>query len=139
MASISQQASTLVAQFGSPLYVYDAALIEEAFRRFRSAFRYEPLECHYAIVCNKNHYIVRLLAQQGAGIHANTPGDAYAALRAGVPGPRILYSGTNLNAADLDWLLQHDVHMNVDSIDQLRDLRRATASTRCRSAAADRR
>ena len=122
MASISQQASALVAQFGSPLYVYDAALIEEAFRRFRSAFRYEPLECHYAIVCNKNHYIVRLLAQQGAGIHANTPGDAYAALRAGVPGPRILYSGTNLNAADLDWLLQHDVHMNVDSIDQLRDL-----------------
>jgi diaminopimelate decarboxylase len=122
MAWISEQASTLVAQFGSPLYVYDAALIEEAFRRFRSAFRYEPLECHYAIVCNKNHYIVRLLSQQGAGIHANTPGDAYAALRAGVPGRRIVYSGTNLNAADLDWLLEHDVQMNVDSLDQLRDL-----------------
>jgi diaminopimelate decarboxylase len=122
MAWISRQASTLVAQFGSPLYVYDAALIEEAFRRFRSAFRYEPAECHYAIVCNKNHYIVRLLSELGAGIHANTPGDAYAAARAGVVGRRIVYSGTNLNAADLDWLLRHDVQMNVDSLDQLRDL-----------------
>ena len=55
-----------MAQFGSPLYVYDAALIEEAYRRFRSAFRYEPLECHYAIVCNKNHYIVRLLSHAGS-------------------------------------------------------------------------
>jgi diaminopimelate decarboxylase len=122
MAWISEQAATLVAQFGSPLYVYDAALIEEAFRRFQGAFRYEPLECHYAIVCNKNHYIVRLLSTLGAGIHANTPGDAYSALRAGVPGRRIVYSGTNLNAADLDWLLEHDVQMNVDSLDQLRDL-----------------
>lgn len=88
MAWISEQASTLLAQFGSPLYVYDAALIEKAFQRFRSAFRYEPLECHYAIVCNKNHYIVRLLSELGAGIHANTPGDAYAASRAGVLGTR---------------------------------------------------
>ena len=122
MGWISAQASTLVARFGSPLYVYDAAAIEQAFRRFRGAFRYEPLDCHYAIVCNKNHYIVRLLFQQGAGIHANTPGDAYAAARAGVPGDRIVYSGTNLNAADLDWLLRQDVQMNVDSLDQLRDL-----------------
>ena len=122
MGWISAQASTLVARFGSPLYVYDAASIEQAFRRFRGAFRYEPLDCHYAIVCNKNHYIVRLLFQQGAGIHANTPGDAYAAARAGVPGDRIVYSGTNLNAADLDWLVRQDVQMNVDSLDQLRDL-----------------
>lgn len=122
MGWITEQASTLLAQFGSPLYVYDAALIEEALHRFRNAFHYAPLECHFAIVCNKNRYIVRLLTELGAGVHANTPGDAYAALQAGVPSGRIVYSGTNLNAADLDWLLRHDVQMNVDSLDQLRDL-----------------
>ena len=74
----------------------------------------------------------------GAGIHANTPGDAYAALRAGVPVERIVYSGTNLNAADLDWLLRHDMQMNVDSLDQLRDLVARQPSERCRTAIADR-
>ena len=114
-------AAPLVAAFGSPLYVYDADAIEAALRRFRAAFTYGPVDYHYAIVCNKNHYIVGLLHRLGCGIHANTPGDAYAALRAGVPGSRILYSGTNLNAADFDWLLERQVRTNLDSLDQLRD------------------
>ena len=85
MTWIRERAAQLVEQFGSPLYVYDADRIGEAFRQFREAFPYEPTECHYAIVCNKNHYIVRLLQGLGAGIHANTPGDAFAALRAACP------------------------------------------------------
>ena len=121
MAFTPGEAARLVAEFGSPLYVYDAGMIERAFRRFRDAFSYQPIECHYAIVCNKNRYIVRLLCALGAGIHANTPGDAYAALRSGVPGGKIVYSGTNLNAADFEWLREHDVRMNLDSLDQLRD------------------
>lgn len=121
MTEILQDATRLVREFGSPLYVYDADAIEEAFRRFRAAFAYAPVDYHYAIVCNKNHYIVSLLYMSGCGVHANTPGDAYAALRAGVPGPRILYSGTNLSAADFDWLLERNVRVNLDSLDQLRD------------------
>src|SRR5262245_83712 len=119
---IHEQAAALVRQFGSPLYVYDAALIEAAFHEFTRAFRYEPFDCHYAIVCNKNQYIVRLLVALGAGVHANTPGDAYAAMQAGVTSGSIVYSGTNLNACDFDWLIRHDMLMNVDSLDQLRDL-----------------
>lgn len=122
MAWVLADAARLVEQFGSPLYVYNAALIREAYRQFCEAFPYQPLECHYAIVCNKNHYLVGLLHALGAGIHANTPGDAYAALRAGVPSHRIIYSGTNLNAADLDCLLGYGIRMNLDSLDQLRQL-----------------
>lgn len=120
----SDEAARLVAEFGSPLYVYDAQAVELAYGRFRSAFTYEPTECHYAIVCNHNRYLVRLLYGLGAGIHANTPGDAYAALAAGVPASRVVYSGTNLSAADLDYLIDLGVRLNLDSIDQLRDLAR---------------
>jgi diaminopimelate decarboxylase len=121
MMQIRAHAARLVDDFGSPLYVYDADAIEAAFARFRSAFAYAPSDHHYAIVCNKNHYIVGVLHALGCGIHANTPGDAYAALRAGVPGDRIVYSGTNLNADDFAWLLERRVRMNLDSLDQLRD------------------
>ena len=113
-----------VARFGSPLYVYDAQAVRAAFRGFRDAFPYRPVEHHYAIVCNKNPYLVRVLAELGAGVHANTPGDAHAALAAGVSAERIVYSGTNLTAPDFDYLIGHGIRLNLDSLDQLRDLAR---------------
>lgn len=114
-------ASDLVARFGSPLYVYDVEAVRVAYRAFEAAFPYAPSDCHYAIVCNKNPHLVRALRDLGAGIHANTPGDAFAALAAGVPADRVVYSGTNLDAADLDFLLARGIRANLDSLDQLRD------------------
>ena len=119
-----EMAAGLLARFGSPLYVYEAERVRRAFAEFRAAFAYEPAEFHYAIVCNKNAYLVRLLYELGAGIHANTPGDVHAALAAGVAPERIVYSGTNLDAADFDYLRAHSIRMNLDSLDQLRDLAR---------------
>jgi diaminopimelate decarboxylase len=118
------EAARLLRRFGSPLYVYDLAEIERCYRRFRAAFPYEPLDCHFAIVCNKNPVLVRFLLELGAGVHANTPGDAYAALAAGVPAERIVYSGANLTAADFDFVLGHGIALNVDSLDQLHDVAR---------------
>ncbi|HET9530754.1 MAG TPA: hypothetical protein VFQ92_10400, partial [Blastocatellia bacterium] len=117
----AETAADLLARFGSPLYVYEADVIRRAFNEFRSAFPYEAAGFHYAIVCNKNAYIVRLLYEMGAGVHANTPGDAHAALAAGIAPHRVIYSGTNLNAADFDFLLNRRIRMNLDSLDQLRD------------------
>jgi diaminopimelate decarboxylase len=116
------EARALVVRFGSPLYVYDLEEVERRYCRFVRAFSYRPLECHYAIVCNKNPLVVRRLCELGAGVHANTPGDAFAALVAGVPADRIVYSGTNLTRVDLEYLLERRIPLNLDSIDQLRDL-----------------
>jgi diaminopimelate decarboxylase len=117
----AERAALLVQRYGSPLYVYDAERVRSAYRDFAAAFPYAPADFHYAIVCNKNPHLVRVLTSLGAGIHANTPGDAFAALSAGVPAHRILYSGTNLDAADLDFLLARGIRLNLDSVDQLRD------------------
>lgn len=119
---MDEPAGALLERFGSPLYVYDLREIERRYLRFVQAFPYRPLECHYALVCNKNPVIVRRLHELGAGVHANTPGDAFAALATGVPAKDIVYSGTNLTGADLDYLLAGGVALNVDSLDQLRDV-----------------
>ncbi|HUH16049.1 MAG TPA: hypothetical protein VML35_09210, partial [Gaiellaceae bacterium] len=117
-----ERAAELLRRFGSPLYVYDLPEIERRYVRFVQAFPYRPLDCHYALVCNKNPVIVRRLHELGAGVHANTPGDAFAALAAGVPAEDVVYSGTNLTGADLDYLLARGVALNLDSLDQLRDV-----------------
>jgi diaminopimelate decarboxylase len=112
----------LLTRYGSPLYVYDAEEIRRRYRAFVEAFPHRPLELHYAIVCNKNPCIVQLLSALGAGVHANTPGDAFCALRAGIPKERIVYSGTNLNQEDFAFLLEHGIRLHLDSLDQLRSL-----------------
>ena len=119
---MGEHAHELLRRFGSPLYVYDLGEIEQRYFRFVQAFPYRPLECHFALVCNKNPVIVRRLHELGAGVHANTPGDAFAALAAGVPAKDVVYSGTNLTCADLDYLLGRGVALNVDSLDQLREV-----------------
>jgi len=114
-------ARDLIARFGSPLYVYDAERVRRNYENFRAAFSCAPFETHFAIVCNKNRLLVRTLHELGAGIHANTPGDAFAAMAAGVPPGRIVYSGTNLSEADFEFLISRGIRMNLDSLDQLRD------------------
>lgn len=110
----------LLERFGSPLYVYQAEAIRQAFEQFRSAFPYPHLQIYYAIVCNKNPYLVKLLHQMGAGVHANTPGDAFAALQCGISPSAIVYSGTNLDRDDMQFLLGQGVRLHLDSLDQLR-------------------
>ncbi|MGC4079537.1 MAG: alanine racemase [Rubrivivax sp.] len=116
------EAEALVARFRSPLYVYDAEEVRRAYAKFAAAFTHPRTELHYAIVCNKNRYLVRMLGELGAGIHANTPGDAFAALEAGIPSDRIVYSGTNLDRDDIRFLVDRSIRMNLDSLDQLRDV-----------------
>jgi diaminopimelate decarboxylase len=113
-------ARALAERWGTPLFVYDADEVRASFRRIRGAFRYEPSHVHFAAVCNPNLHLLRLLREQGALLHANTPGDVYCGLRAGYPPSQIVFSGSNLGEEDLAYLLRAGVHLNVDSLDDLR-------------------
>ncbi len=123
-------ARALADRFGTPLFVYDAAIVRAAYGRVREAIRYEPARVHYAAVCNPNLFLLRLLHEQGAGLHANTPGDVYCGLRAGFAPDDIVFSGSNCGPEDLDYLLSAGVHVNVDSLDDLA-LACARAPGRC--------
>lgn len=118
-------AAALADRFGTPLFVYDAGAVRDTYRSVRDAFRYEPSRVHYAAVCNPNLHLLRVLRAEGAGLHANTPGDVYCGLRAGFSAADIVFSGSNLGEEDLDYLLGTGASINVDSLDDLaRALRR---------------
>ena len=112
-------ARDLVAAFGTPVYVYDADVVRTRYRAIRAAFRSPSTRVHFAAVCNPNQYLLRLLRAEGAGLHANTPGDVACGLAAGFAGRDIVFSGTNASEEDLEYLVANDVHVNVDSLDDL--------------------
>ena len=60
-------------RFGTPLYVYSRALIEENFRRFDAAFASLPHLVCYAAKANSNLAVLTLLSRLGSGADARTP------------------------------------------------------------------
>ncbi len=113
-------ARELADRFGTPLYVYDADVVRERYRAIRAAFARPMTRVHFAAVCNPNRYLLRLLRAEGAGLHANTPGDAVCGLAAGFAGDDIVFSGSNASEEELAFLIDRGVHINVDSLDDLR-------------------
>jgi diaminopimelate decarboxylase len=118
-------ARSLAERFGTPLFVYDEGALRARYREIVGAFDYAPARVHYAAVCNPNLHLLRALRAEGAGLHANTPGDVFCGLRAGFRGEDIVLSGSNLGDEDLAYAAEAGVHVNVDSLD---DLERACAA-----------
>jgi diaminopimelate decarboxylase len=86
---------------GTPVYVYSRALIEENYRRFDAAFSSVPHLVCYATKANSNLSVLRCLAALGAGADVVSGGELRAALEAGIPANRIVFSGVGKTEAEI--------------------------------------
>jgi diaminopimelate decarboxylase len=83
----------IAGRFGTPLYVYSAALIEGAFRAYAEALNPVSHRICYALKANSSGAILRLLSRLGAGADIVSGGELLAAERAGFPADRIVFAG----------------------------------------------
>jgi diaminopimelate decarboxylase len=65
----------LAEQYGTPLYVYSAAMIRARYDTFDDAFRDIPHTVCYSVKANSNLSILRLLARQGCGFDVVSGGE----------------------------------------------------------------
>jgi len=114
-------AEELLATYGSPLYVYEGDRLRQTVRDITQAISYPRTQFHFASVTNGNLSLLRIFQEEGWGLHANTPGDVYLGLQTGFHPDRVVYSGSNLNRAEMEQLVQWGVTtFNWDSVSQLR-------------------
>lgn len=110
----------LIAIYGSPLYVYDGDRLRQTISQITQAVPYLNTRFHFASVTNGNIALLKIVRDAGWGLHANTPGDIYLGLKAGFTPDQIVYSGSNLNRADIEQLLDWRItRLNLDSTSQL--------------------
>jgi diaminopimelate decarboxylase len=113
-------AGELLATYGSPLYVYQGDRLRQTIGRITQAFAYPRIQFRFASVTNGNISLLQIFRFAGWGLHANTPGDIYLGLQAGFDPSNIVYSGSNLNHAEMEQVLNWGVKtLNLDSLDQL--------------------
>jgi diaminopimelate decarboxylase len=113
------EAASLVKDFGSPLYVYDEQVIRTRTRELLQAITYPKTVIKYACKANTNVEIMKVLEQEGVSIDAVSPGEVYAALRAGFDRRRILFTTNNATHEEIEYGLGEGVMINIDSLSQL--------------------
>jgi diaminopimelate decarboxylase len=113
--------SDLAEQFGTPLYVYDAACIRE---RVRELARFDVVR--YAQKACSNLAILRLVREAGCAVDAVSAWEIRRALAAGfTPGKEpaeIFYTADIFDRETLDLVVEHGIPVNCgspDMIDQL--------------------
>ena len=95
--------SKLAARFGTPLYCYSQAAIQQRYRAFDSAFRKIPHTICYSVKANSNLSILRLLGKLGAGFDVVSGGELERVLQSnrGAAG-RVVFSGVGKTEAEMD-------------------------------------
>ena len=89
----------LVAEFGSPLYVYDGDAIRAQFRAYLAHGLPRELQLHFAMKANSNLAILRLLAAEGAGFDIVSGGELARVLQAGGDAAQVVFSGVAKSAS----------------------------------------
>ena len=103
--------SGLAAEFGTPLYIVDEALVRQRAREYVEAFRASGLKFQVAYA-SKAFSVMAMCAiaeQENLSLDVVSDGELYTALKAGFPARRIHFHGNNKTPDEIDMALDADI------------------------------
>jgi diaminopimelate decarboxylase len=109
----------LARRFGTPLYVYDAAVIRRQIERVKRAFARLPFQPFYAMKANSNLALLRLVHQSGFGADAVSPGEIFLAKHAGFTSEEIWFTCSNVSDDDLRAIGDERIVVNCNSMSEV--------------------
>ena len=125
---------SIVERIGTPLYIYSAASIRDAYRAIDAAFTSYPHAIHYALKANSTLALARLLRSLGSRADANSGGEIQVARRAGFEPGEIVFTGVGKTREELESAIADGIGtINAESAGEL-DRIAAIASAQGREA-----
>ena len=129
---------SIVERVRTPVYVYSARAIREAYRAIDEAFAGYPHAIHYALKANSTLALLRVVRQLGGRADANSIGELQVAMRAGFMPDDLVFTGVGKTRAELEFAVAQGVAaINVESpgeLDRIAQIAadRGTAAARLR-------
>jgi len=106
--------------FGSPLYVYDANIMEQQYTRLTRAFSAVPhLRVNYAVKALSNLSVLKWMHHLGAGLDTVSIQEVQLGLAAGVAPNEIIYTPNGVSLSEIEEVAQMGVQINIDNLDVL--------------------
>ena len=110
LLSISQQ-------YGNPVYVYDASIIEKQYLRLTAAFsKVEKLRINYAMKALSNISILNLLKNLGSGLDTVSIQEVQLGLHAGFPPEKIIFTPNGVSFEEIEKVAHLGVQINIDNL-----------------------
>ncbi len=112
----------LVKKYGTPLYVYDVALIRQRARSFKETFEKHNMKAQvsYASKAFSSLAMVQLADEEGLSLDVVSGGELYTAIAAGFPMERVHFHGNNKSKEELIMALDHKIgYIVVDNFYEL--------------------
>lgn len=108
-------AASIASQFGTPLFVYDAGIMEGRLKQLRTALP-DRFEICYSVKANPNVMVLRHFLALGCGLEIASAGEYHAALAAGCPPARIIFAGPGKTEQELELVLAKGIgEIHVES------------------------
>ncbi|GGC97645.1 diaminopimelate decarboxylase [Aquisalinus flavus] len=106
----------LAGEIGTPFYCYSAATLRRHYSVFADAFKGQDTLVAFSVKSLSNVAVLSLLAKLGAGADVVSGGELFRALRAGIPGEKIVFSGVGKTRAEMADALKAGIcQFNVES------------------------
>lgn len=109
----------LASKYGTPLYVYDAAIIRRQIDRVQRAFSTLPFRPFYAMKANGSLAVLDLIRGAGFGCDCVSPGEVYIARQAGFTPDEIWFTCSNVSDEDLLGIGDPRIVVNVNSLSEI--------------------
>ncbi len=119
MALSHQQLNDLAAEFGTPLYVYDAADITAQYQKLTHAFAQTDTRFFYACKALTNIHILKHIKSIGCNVDCSSINEVRLALLAGFEPENTLYTSNGIHFTEIEEAQSLGVHINIDSLSNL--------------------
>ncbi len=112
--------SGLLREFGSPLYVYNEAILRQRCKEMAGLIKCPGFKSNYSIKANSNLELIRIAREEGLHADAMSPGEIHILLEAGYKPEEILFVANNVSAEEMQFAIDRDVLISCDSLSQLK-------------------
>lgn len=111
----------IIAQHGTPAYIYSRATLERHWRAFDNAFGDHPHLICFAVKSNSNIALLNVMARLGSGFDIVSQGELERVLAAGGEASKVVFSGVAKSHSEIARALEVGIRcFNVESVSELK-------------------
>ncbi len=113
----NQDLLAIAAQYGSPLYVYNADVITNQYDRLTNAFKnVKQLRLNYAVKALNNIAVLQHLRSLGSGLDTVSIQEVKLGLLAGYAPDKIIYTPNGVSLQEIEKAVSLGVQINIDNL-----------------------
>lgn len=116
MSLTNAQLAEIADSFGSPVYIYDADIINIQYSKLVKAFNSDKVKFFYACKALSNINILKLINKLGAGLDCVSINEVRLGIQAGFTPQRIIFTPNCVDFSEIEEAKQLGLQLNIDNI-----------------------